>query len=35
MLRVAFASTDRAKVNQHFGSAEGFASTTSAGIPLP
>ena len=25
MLRVAFASTDRAKVNQHFGSAEGFA----------
>lgn len=25
MLRVAFASTDRHKVNQHFGSAEGFA----------
>lgn len=25
MLRVAFASTDRARVNQHFGAAEGFA----------
>jgi nitrogen fixation protein NifX len=25
MLRVAFASTDRVKVNQHFGAAEGFA----------
>ena len=25
MLRVAFASTDRSRVNQHFGAAEGFA----------
>jgi len=25
MLRVAFASTDRTRVNQHFGAAEGFA----------
>ena len=25
MLKVAFASTDRVRVNQHFGSAEGFA----------
>ena len=25
MLRVAFASTDRVRVNQHFGAAEGFA----------
>ena len=25
MLRVAFATTDRARVNQHFGAAEGFA----------
>lgn len=25
MLKVAFASTDRSRVNQHFGSAEGFA----------
>lgn len=25
MIKVAFASTDRSRVNQHFGSAEGFA----------
>ena len=34
VLRVAFASTDRSRVNQHFGAAEGFAGGVGAQATL-